>query len=161
MAAAMREGGDLDAAESLTREVLSLYEGKPPKPALWMVLDSLAQTLYDQGRLGEAEQSAEKAVAMARRFLGEEHVALARCEILLARIRLTREGPDAASPLLRQAAMIYRRSQSSDHWRGAEAESLLGECLLAPRPGLPSRSAARPEPPDDQSPGWRPSARRA
>ncbi len=67
---------------------------------------------------------------MARRFLGEQHVALARCEILLARIRLTREGPDAASPLLRQAAMIYRRSQSSDHWRGAEAESLLGECLL-------------------------------
>ncbi len=51
--------------------------------------------------------------------------------MLVGSIRLARGAAAEAEPLLRQGLEVLQTALSETHWRTAEAQSLLGECLAA------------------------------
>ncbi len=120
-------------AEELLRRSLrirtDLYGRDHPDVAL--SLSGLAQVLSVRGGWQEAEQRFQEALAIQRARLGEEHPQTARTKRNLALHRLRRGVPAAAESLIREALASLRAKRPEGHWEIADAESVLGACLVA------------------------------
>jgi tetratricopeptide (TPR) repeat protein len=98
-------------------------------PSVAVSLYNLARLRYSEGNSAEAEALVTQALAVQRQRLRPEHPDISDSLCLLGRIRIVAGTAAEAERDLRQALTI-RREAAPNHWRTAEAESVLGECLV-------------------------------
>ncbi len=130
LAVLLQNTGRLDEAEELLRESLAMRrELFGPKGAgVAPALNNLGFLLELQKRHGEAEETFREALEIVHDKLGEEHFAAANVLRNLAVVQLSQGDAEAAEASARQAVEIMRDTYG--HWRVADAESVLGQCLV-------------------------------
>ncbi|HEY3246049.1 MAG TPA: serine/threonine-protein kinase [Phycisphaerae bacterium] len=127
----LMEQGKYAEAGRLFEEALEMRRGflGEDHPALAQSLYRLAALGFAQGDAVRAEARCSEALALQRPRLRERHPEIADSLCLLGRIRLVAGSAAEAEHDLRDALAI-RREAIPNHWRTAEAESVLGECLI-------------------------------
>ncbi|MHC4416668.1 MAG: serine/threonine-protein kinase [Planctomycetota bacterium] len=133
LAEVVHAGGDSQAAEALVSDALAIRRKHlgPRHGDVAMCQYNLARYLEAGGALAEARRLHERALAIRHEVLHEEHPDLARSLIATGRLLLRMEEPAAAEPRLRKCLELRRRALGPGHWRTAEAQCRLGECLGA------------------------------
>ena len=127
--------GDLAAAEHHLREAYEAYRAMGERGYLSTVAGLLAEALYAQGRLGEAQQMTEEAQAAAT---SGDIDAQARWRAARAKV-LARSGQvPAARVLLDQAAALV----SPTCWATLQAEILLARAEVDRLAGAPAQAEA-------------------
>lgn len=138
LAVLLRDAGDLEAAEPLLRESLEirLQLVGAEHPAVAVVQNNLAHLEQQQGRFQAAAAAYEEALQTFRTTLGPEHANVGVVLRNRATLELERGEPQVAEASIRQALELFQNAwptgphQTKQHWRVADAESVLGECLL-------------------------------
>ena len=136
-----------EEAEQLSKFLVEVFDVTAPGDILDRSAAGVAQ-LHDQpelqaelmhnmgrvyrslGRYQDAIPLVENALRMRRDLLGPDHDEVTECLYDLGRLRLLEGEAEKAEPILREALQRIRDSGSPEPWRLAEAESLLGECLV-------------------------------
>ena len=95
-------------------------------------MNRIGYWLTEAGEYAEAEQDLQRALAMRRRLLGEEHPDVASSLTHLAILQVAKRDYRAALDSAVAATAISTKAFSADHWRTAVAESVQG----AARAGL-------------------------
>ncbi|HEV2845067.1 MAG TPA: serine/threonine-protein kinase, partial [Thermoanaerobaculia bacterium] len=130
LASTLEDRGELAKAEKLYREALAmrrkLYGDRSRAAA--QGLNNLALTLLAQGRPGEAEPLAREALAIADELIPESPTRGIFLRNLAAVLVAQGKGREA-EPLAREAVAVFRGDKN--HWRVADAESVLGSSLAA------------------------------
>jgi hypothetical protein len=91
----------------------------------------LARALRESGRLAEAEPLFRQALARFERDNADTRMLRLNAEIGLGRTLTGRGRPAEALPLLQEAMEDSRTHLGAGHWRTAEAELAMGECLVS------------------------------
>jgi serine/threonine protein kinase/tetratricopeptide (TPR) repeat protein len=122
--------GDLDSAAALFRRSVGARRTQAADdPRLATSLESLAAVLQRLGSLDEAEAAVTEALAIRRRVLPEEHVALAGPLHLGAMILRSRGRSAEAEPFLREALTLRENALGEDHFVVAYAKNALALVL--------------------------------
>ena len=131
LAVLLQDMGELDAAEPLLRENLDvrLRRHGPDHVQVAFSHNNLAFLLGLRGSYGEADLHYCEAFRIFRSALGPEHVNVAVVLRNRAGLTLAKNDFAAAESMVRQALGIFRQTWPDGHWRIADAESVLGECL--------------------------------
>ena len=133
LAAQCVQDGDLDGAERLQREAVSLFQSKltAPHPHLASAASNLAAVLTARGQHAAAQEHFDSALLQWRRTLGAGHpnvaVALNNLGQWHARMGQTAE----AENLLRQAIRIWEAAYGPGHPDTARAQINLGALFEA------------------------------
>ena len=134
LALVLRDQGKLDAAERMYREAVETCRralGEAHQITLWSMF-SLADLLADKDQCTEAVSLHRHVLRGMRESLPEGHPRVARSLLELGKVLIKIDDAQSAEPLLRECLSIRSsRHSSSDDWRTAHAESVLGECLTA------------------------------
>ncbi len=151
LAALLRDAGALDAgrraaawseAEQLFRDSLATRAALsgPDDPTVAGASNNLAVLLQMHGQLAEAGALYDDALRVFRRHFGEQHRAAGT--VLKNRATWLQASGELveAEQQARQAVKILDSRLGPGHWRTAEAESVLGGCLL----DLDRRAEAEP-----------------
>lgn len=127
-----RNRGEYQRAEPLLREVLKRWNasGSSQPTQVAQALASLGQVLYAQGKLQEAREVYERGLALRRRLLPEGHPKVANNEKHLAEVLADLGEITRAQELIEHALESLRASKPEGDWLIADAESVLGYCLL-------------------------------
>jgi serine/threonine-protein kinase len=89
----------------------------------------LANTHYQRGDYPQARETIDQVIGIQQRVLTDSHVDFARSWIVLGGI-LTRTGdPTAGETHLRKALELRNRGFAPGHWRIAEVQTALADCL--------------------------------
>ncbi len=158
----LRERGDYDAAETLQKYALTVFEKAygPDHSAVATSLYHLANVYWRQGRYRETEPLFTRAVATQERALGADHLDVAMSLNGLGVVCRDQGRYAEAASLHERALAIRERRLGADHTlvaqslnnlgivrfdqgRYAEAESLYGRALAALPPDDPSTSWIR------------------
>jgi tetratricopeptide (TPR) repeat protein len=133
LGALYRNRGDLARAEEHFRQALKIrVETLGEKNTrVARVYNSLGWTQHLRGEHGAAEDSFERALAIRQAILGKAHPETARTKKNLASLALDRGEIDRAEVLINEALVDLRRALPEGDWTLAEAESVLGGCLVA------------------------------
>jgi serine/threonine-protein kinase len=135
LAAVFRARGQPDSAIPLLRDALAQATrlvGENHRNTL-AVTTHLARALRESGRLAEAEPLFRQALAHFEPGNADTRVLRLGAATGLGRTLTGRGRPAEALPLLEEAVTDSRANLGADHWRTADAELALGECLLALR----------------------------
>ncbi|HEX9733867.1 MAG TPA: serine/threonine-protein kinase [Thermoanaerobaculia bacterium] len=126
-----RDRGELKKGEDHLRQALELRQGlyAADHSKVAAVLRDLGACLRLQGDLAGAEDLLRQAIAIERPKGDSEDLATAlRAQAVLA---MARGDSAAAEASAREAVEMMTGVFSEDHWRTADASSVLGEALLA------------------------------
>ncbi len=124
--------GDMEQAEPVLRRALLIYGRFDDRhTAVARVRNSLGRVLHARGRLTEAREHLEAALALRRRILGADHVGVASCAKNLAAVLLDQGETEAAGSLLEDALATLRGAKPAGDWAILEAESVWGSYLAA------------------------------
>ncbi|PRX97169.1 tetratricopeptide repeat protein [Allonocardiopsis opalescens] len=123
---ALLEAERLDRAEALLRQAAELLRAVNEPLEVAEALTLLAAVLWRSRRFGEAQETAERALAIAGDFDGTLFQALALLE--LGRIALARDDGAEALPHLQQAAILFQQVGRPD--LQAAAWDTTGEAYL-------------------------------
>jgi serine/threonine-protein kinase len=128
----LQQKGELEESERVLREVLALRRGKLGAGHMLVGYDksSLADVLYERARFEEAEQLYREAVATFEKTLGPDHQYVAASLTGLARVFAQRGDQQQVGALVDRAVSIWRRELPTDHWRIANAQAVMGLCLV-------------------------------
>jgi tetratricopeptide (TPR) repeat protein len=127
--------GDLAAAERHTRDGYETLRTMGEGGYLSTVTGMLAETVYAQGRLGEAEQLAEEARALA----GADDIDIqVRWRATQAKLHARRGEFDAARRLVEEAEALI----SPTSWAVRQAEVLTDKAKVSQLAGAPAEAAA-------------------
>ncbi len=134
LAALLADRGDKKGAEALYREALNmrrlLYQ--EPHPDVIRSCNNLAFQLQSRGDLAAAEPLYREALAIVDSIPGLEHHPDRAIVLRNYASLLSDTGRSAtAEPLARKAIGIFRKGQPPSALRIADAESVLGGCLVA------------------------------
>jgi hypothetical protein len=89
----------------------------------------LANTLYRRGDYRQARETVDHVLGLQHRVLTKDHIDFARSGIVLGNI-LTRTGdPITGETHLRKALELRTRAFAPGHWRIAEVQTALADCL--------------------------------
>ncbi len=134
LATLLVEREDLEAAEPLLREALELHRKLfgPQHQAVANDLTALAGILRQRSEYQEARELLTEALAMHRRVLRPGHPDLVTSLLGMGRLQIAAGEANQAEPLLQEALQIQMQA-APEHWRTAEIQSVLGECLAAQR----------------------------
>ena len=122
------EEGDKNLRESLARR-RRIY-GDMDHPQIAYSLREIGVCHQLRGELGKAEELYLSANDIFVQRDEESHPELGIGLRELASLRTERNELAAAEQAIRRALDVYRRRLAPDHWRIADAESVLGGCLL-------------------------------
>jgi tetratricopeptide (TPR) repeat protein len=131
LALLLKDRDDLEAAERMLREVLEIR-----RRVYGSEHDRVGKTLINLGsvlRLRESYDEAETRYDEAMQIFspsGKESSNVANVLRHQALLRLAQGRAEEAEDAARRALEVYRRVKPEGHWRIAEAESVLGACLL-------------------------------
>jgi tetratricopeptide (TPR) repeat protein len=126
--------GDLAAAEYHTRDGYETLRAMGERGYLSTVTGMLAETVYAQGRLGEAERLAAEARALAPDDLDVQF----RWRTTQAKIHARRGEFDAARQLVEEAEALI----SPTSWAVHQAEALMHRAEVSQLAGAPAEAAA-------------------
>ena len=128
----LREQGDLKGAEELYRRGLEVWRKAhgDDGPRVAFVMTNLGSVLREQGRYEEAGELLLQALSIRRRTLAPGSPDLGWSLTHLGLLRIREGRPEAAEPLIGEALDLYE-TKLGEHWRTAEARTLLGEALAA------------------------------
>jgi serine/threonine protein kinase/tetratricopeptide (TPR) repeat protein len=130
---ALLDKGDTKGAEPLEREALAmrrkLLGSEHPDVAESLV--NLANVLLDKGDYAGAEKLYREALAMQRKLLGSDHPSVAGSLIGLAAISNGSGKPAQGEAFAREGLAVREKGLPKGHPDTAEAESILGACLVA------------------------------
>ena len=116
LAAIYREWGRYAEAEKLYKQVLALYESRPPEhEGLASCIEGLAATYELQGKLGPALELRQRTLTLLRQSVGQEHTDVALCLTGLADISTKLEKLEEAEQYSREALAIYEQIVGYDH----------------------------------------------
>jgi eukaryotic-like serine/threonine-protein kinase len=135
LAGVLRAQGRPDSAVTLLREALRQSRklvGEAHRNTL-AVTSQLARALRESGRLDEAEPLFRSALARFDAANADTRLLRLSAAVGLGRTLTGKGKPVEGLPLLEAAARETRQHLGADHWRTADAELGLGECLLALR----------------------------
>ena len=130
-----RARGQPDSAIPLLRDALALTRklvGDSHRNTL-AVTTNLARALRESGRLAEAEPLFRQALERFERDNADTRVLRLSAQTGVGRTLTGRGRAAEALPLLEEAVGDSRTHMGAEHWRTADAELALGECLLALR----------------------------
>ena len=129
----LRKAGDFTAAERVQREVLQAEIGARGSATLNFASyqEGLALTLYEEGKLGEAETSLRAACAKYAAATAIDPAEQGYCGSALARLLVDTGRAREAEALARKALADVRRSFPAENRQVARAQSILGYSLLA------------------------------
>jgi tetratricopeptide (TPR) repeat protein len=105
-----------------------LFSNNHPRVA--RSLNNLGHVLQARGNLKEAEGCYREALSIATKTLGKDHVEKAIYQRNLASVLVATGKAVEAEPYVREAASIFRAKRPT-YWRTADADSVLGACLVA------------------------------
>jgi serine/threonine-protein kinase len=151
--------GDLVAAEEMS---LRLYGDKHEMPQQVRVL--LGRAYLNAGDAQKAQDATTRALAALQALHPDGHPDVARAQGILARIELRTGHADRAAQLGRsQYDFVRAQFTDEDNVRVAEAQGLLGECLIADGKAEAGRQALqnavavleRKQPQNAELAGWR------
>ena len=122
-------------AEPLAIEALAGYRRalKDDHPDTLTAEDELAVLRLAQGRPDEAHQHVSRTLAARQRALTPNHAVLLRTMVFAGRVQVQRREYAAAEALVRDASDRYAKGPAADRWRGAFADSVLGQALAGQR----------------------------
>ncbi len=125
-------GGDLDSAEALRREVLDIFRGiyGDAHPASTVALNNLASVLFAQRRYAEALPVFEQVLAQRRLLHAENHPSIAMAANNVANALLSTGEPARALVLAQEALDIRRPSLGDVHPATALSITIVGAALL-------------------------------
>jgi tetratricopeptide (TPR) repeat protein len=128
-----KDGGRLDEAELLYREVLDGYRalGRPAGEEVAATCHNLAVLARARGRCGQAEVWARRALAGRLCMHGPDDARVAAEHLLLAAALLGQGRPKEAEPIYRTALEVLERAYGPDHQEVAACHSGLAACRLA------------------------------
>ncbi len=135
LALCLRDLNKLAEAEDHARRVLEIrreiYGDR--HSAVSTALNNLATVLQRRGALEESAALLQQALVIRRQVLGEKHSSVARVLRNQATLLLAMGQPSQAEATVSQALQIFLQgsARKESRWRVADAESVLGECLLA------------------------------
>ena len=135
LAAVFRARGQPDSAIPLLRDALAQSRrlvGESHRNTL-AVSSHLGRALRESGRLAEAEPVFRDALARFDPDNADTRVIMLGARNGLGRTLTGRGRPGEALPLLESVVRDSRTQFGAEHWRTADAELGLGECLLALR----------------------------
>lgn len=108
---ARRALGDLRGSEAAFRLAQTIFEGTPSSPAsLAFLLRGLARTLHMAGRLAEARETIERAIAIQEKAVGRNQSELAKSLEVMAEIRGDLGETEAADRAGEQAQSIRKEN---------------------------------------------------
>ena len=123
--------GDYAQAESLFRESIELFRntvGEESQKSTWPMIH-LANLHYLRGDYRQAREAIDHVIGIQQRIFTEGHADFARSWLVLGKI-LTHTGEAAAGETyLRKALELRNRAFGQEHWRIAEVQMALGDCL--------------------------------
>lgn len=133
MAVSAFQQNRLKEAEPLFREALAirLKHRGDRHPDVAMCQYQLAKLSEQQGNHEAADQLHVIALDTRRAMLHPEHPDIARSLAALGGLLMRTDKSNLAEPYLRECVGIMTQIVSEDHWKVAEAESALGECMTA------------------------------
>jgi tetratricopeptide (TPR) repeat protein len=131
----LQYSADLVEAERMYRRALAIRRRllREDHPDIADTLHDLASVLFQTHALARAEVLAAEALAVRRIALPTGHPGIGASLFLLADILLERGDPttaELAETLVNECVEIRRTALGDNHWLTAEAESVLGECLV-------------------------------
>jgi serine/threonine-protein kinase len=135
LAVVYRARGQPDSAVPLLREALAMSQrlvGDNHRNTL-AVRTNLARALRESGRLAEAEPMFREALGRFERDNADTRMLRLNAAIGLGRTLTGRGRPQEALPLLEETVQDSRSHLGAGHWRTAETELALGECLVSLR----------------------------
>ena len=126
------EKSDLATAESMLRDSLEIRREVygPGHPKVTSVLNTLVYLLSLGGNFAEAEVMYSEAFEILRRSYEPEHPMVGKLLRNQAALLLAKGDPLQAESAARRTLRIFHKAYSADHWRIADAESVLGACLV-------------------------------
>ena len=92
---------------------------------------NLGALLHEKGDLPTAETMFRNALAINRKFLGNEHPSVAKCLSYLGDLLKDKGDFEAAEPLYREAINIYQKVLPKEHWISDYVRSKLGSCFTS------------------------------
>jgi eukaryotic-like serine/threonine-protein kinase len=134
LAIVAQDQGDLDAAESLFREVLTIDRAVSGERSGDVAFDlhNLGWFLFSRrGRLDEGERMVRGALALRRELLGPSHPLTAQSMRTLGDVRFDRGRPADAAPLYRDAMSVQRTALPRGHRQTIQSMYGLTRSLLA------------------------------
>ena len=124
--------GDYAGAESVLHESIDIFRatvGEEYQLAAFPLIH-LASVHYQRAEYESAKQQIEHVLEVQKRTRGEGHIDIARSWVVLGKT-LTRTGDaTAGESYLRRAVELRTKILSPNHWRTAEAQTALADCLL-------------------------------
>ncbi|HUR93383.1 MAG TPA: serine/threonine-protein kinase [Gemmatimonadales bacterium] len=135
LAAVFRARGQPDSAVPLLRDALAQSQrlvGETHRNTL-AVSTHLARALRESGKLEEAEALFRQTFDRFERDNADTRVLRLSAQVGLGRTLTGRGRARDALPLLEEAVADSRKHYGVEHWRTADTELALGECLLAQR----------------------------
>ena len=135
------ERGDLDQAEALFRQALTIQEktlGRHPMVAV--ALSNLGGLLVEKGELDQAEAAYQRSLATNRELLGDEHPDTAFQLQGLGNVYTLWQRPEEAIAAYRRATEIRRTSLGESH--SLTTSSLVGWARSLVANGEPEKAAA-------------------
>ena len=124
--------GDFPSAEHRLQEALSLRSLSlgPQNTKVASTRSTLAQVFHGQRKLTEARESFEQALEVLRQLYGVNHFKVAMSERGYAALLLELGETSKACTLAEHSLSILQVSRPAGDWVVADAESVLGHCLL-------------------------------
>lgn len=122
------EAGDTRAAEAVSEELL---QGDLRPWLKGVCLGTLTEVRSRQGRLADAVRLAQESRKVAQGYLGEVHVAVAGRLDLESSLEVTRERPERALELHRQAEEMFARFPGATDRQRIWVEQQAAEVLIA------------------------------
>jgi eukaryotic-like serine/threonine-protein kinase len=122
--------GNYSRADQLLQKALSIRErefGREHSDVA-MTLHNLGQLRWNQGRFREAERLFREALAIKVK-VSSPSTSVVRSQVDLADLLATQGRAAEAEPLIRSAVEVSRSVYPPNHWRVAQAESVLGNVL--------------------------------
>lgn len=130
LAVTLKRQGEFDQAEEMLRRALAvrLRVLGEDHPHVAQSRHTLASLLHHRGELEEAERLYRLALAGTDSLLPPDHPIRAYPRLGLAAVLVDRGKAEEAEVLAREAVALLE-GVPQDHWRHAEADSVLGACL--------------------------------
>jgi serine/threonine-protein kinase len=124
--------GERDEAEALFREAIE-FGGQRFGVGSSMTLHAATGLAYVLSHGSRLDEAAERLADVEGRWPPAEQPAFRQADVLVGRgiLLIRRGGPEAAVPPLREGLRILESAQTRVDWKIAEAQSWLGEALLA------------------------------
>jgi serine/threonine protein kinase/tetratricopeptide (TPR) repeat protein len=135
LAMAHYRAGEFDAAEPLFREALArnIANFGDVHTEVSATSSNLALVLRERGAYAEAHALWARALVIDRQLLGDHHPTIGFTLTYWGESLRRNGDAKAGEAKLREALAVFAQALPEDHWRAAEARSLLAMCLADQR----------------------------